>query len=48
VVKSAYFTFRNAFTEVMSIELKVEKGDYEKAVGWLRDLITGLVFTKER
>ncbi|GFZ50626.1 hypothetical protein JCM24511_08384 [Saitozyma sp. JCM 24511] len=48
VVKSAYFTFRNLFTEVMTIELKVEKGDYEKAVGWLRDLITGLVFTQER
>lgn len=48
ISQNAYFTFRGRFSEILVIELKVEKAEYEKAVGWIRDLITGLVFAKDR
>lgn len=48
VVQNAHFSFRGAFSEVFVISLKVEKADYEKAVQWIRDLVTGAVFNKER
>jgi Zn-dependent M16 (insulinase) family peptidase len=42
------FTVRGRFSEVLVIGMKVEIADYEKAIGWMRDSITGLVFTKDR
>lgn len=48
ISQNAYFTFRSRFSEVFTAEMKVEKGDYEKAIGWMRDLIQGLIFAKER
>ncbi|EIW67501.1 hypothetical protein TREMEDRAFT_33585 [Tremella mesenterica DSM 1558] len=48
VSHSASFSFRNSFSEVFLISLKVEKPRYEEAVEWIRDLITGGIFTKER
>lgn len=36
------------FAECLRLSIKVETALYEKAVGWLRDLVYGAVFTKER
>ena len=30
------------------VSLKVEKGDYEKGVDWIKDLISGCIFDNER
>lgn len=30
------------------VSLKMQKEDYEKGVQWIRDLVTGAVFSKER
>lgn len=46
--QNAYFSFRGCFAEVFTISLKVERADYEKAVQWIRDLVTGAIFEKER
>jgi len=48
VSQNAYFSFRGCFAEVFTISLKVEKNDYEKAVQWIRDLVTGAIFEKDR
>ncbi|KAI0815109.1 Metalloenzyme, LuxS/M16 peptidase-like protein [Irpex lacteus] len=37
-----------AFSELLRIALKVERNNYETAVAWLRDLIYGSHFDKER
>lgn len=36
------------FTEFARISIKVETAHYESAVTWLRDLVWGAVFDKER
>lgn len=36
------------FTEILTLDLKVEKADYSKALEWMRDLIEGLRFEKDR
>ncbi|KAI6005289.1 Metalloenzyme, LuxS/M16 peptidase-like protein [Pisolithus orientalis] len=36
------------FTEMLRVTLKVQVGQYESAVAWLRDLIWGAIFDKER
>ena len=36
------------FPETMRITLKVEPANYEVAISWLKDLIYGSVFDKER
>ena len=48
VSQSAHFSYRGVFSEVFVISIKVEKADYEKAVGWIRDLVNGVVFVPER
>ena len=37
-----------SFPETMRVSLKVEPANYEPAVAWLKDLIYGSVFNKER
>lgn len=37
-----------AFAETLRVSIKVETAAYETAVAWLRDLVYGAVFTKER
>ncbi|KAL4071016.1 Metalloenzyme, LuxS/M16 peptidase-like protein [Scleroderma citrinum] len=36
------------FTEVLRVSFKVEVGQYESTVAWLRDIVWGAVFDKER
>lgn len=48
VSQNAYLTFRGMFTEILTLDLKVEKADYAKALEWMRDLIQGLRFEKDR
>jgi Zn-dependent M16 (insulinase) family peptidase len=36
------------FTNTFRVTIKVEKARYETAVAWLRDLLYGSVFDKER
>lgn len=36
------------FTDTLRVGIKVEKAEYETAVAWLRDLIYGSEFDKER
>jgi Zn-dependent M16 (insulinase) family peptidase len=36
------------FTELLRVSLKVETGMYDAAVSWLKDLLYGSEFTKER
>ena len=36
------------FAENICIDLKIEKANYEKAIGWLRDLVWGSEFSVER
>jgi hypothetical protein len=36
------------FTEILTLDLKVEKADFGKALEWMRDLIKGLRFEKDR
>jgi Zn-dependent M16 (insulinase) family peptidase len=38
----------NNFTETFRVSIKVEKAGYETAIAWLRDLIYGSEFDKER
>ena len=40
--------FRGDFSEIFVVSLKVEAGDYAKAVVWLRDAIMGSIFDAER
>jgi Zn-dependent M16 (insulinase) family peptidase len=42
------FGISDAFTENFRVSIKVERSAYEKAVAWLRDLVYGAVFDKER
>lgn len=37
-----------SFQELVRVSIKVETAAYEKAVAWIRDLVYGLVFDKER
>ena len=48
VSQSAHFSYRGCFAEVFVVSLKMQKEDYEKGVQWIRDLVTGAVFSKER
>jgi hypothetical protein len=48
ISQNTYFTFRGRFSEVLVVEMKVEKAEYEKAIGWIKDLMTGLIFAKDR
>ncbi len=38
----------NNFTDTFRITIKVEKAKYETAIAWLRDLVYGSEFDKER
>jgi hypothetical protein len=38
----------NAFTETLRVSIKVENSAYETAVAWLKDLIYGAEFSKDR
>jgi hypothetical protein len=38
----------NSFAETMRVSIKVETAAYESAVAWLKDLVYGSEFTKER
>ncbi|KAL0951071.1 hypothetical protein HGRIS_007809 [Hohenbuehelia grisea] len=38
----------NTFTDLLRVSIKVETKLYETAVNWLRDLVYGIVFDKER
>lgn len=38
----------NAFEELLHVAIKVEKDRYETAVSWLKDLLYGSEFDKER
>jgi len=38
----------NNFTDTFRITIKVEKSKYETAIAWLRDLVYGSEFDKER
>lgn len=42
------FSFRRAFQENLCVSIKVETARYPEAVAWLRDVLAGAVFTKER
>lgn len=42
------FGISNICTETLRVSLKVETARYEQAVAWLRDLLYGSQFTKER
>ena len=44
----AGFGLSDQFTEFARISFKVETAHYESAVTWLRDLVWGTVFDKER
>ncbi|TYJ56451.1 hypothetical protein B9479_002854 [Cryptococcus floricola] len=48
VSQLAHFEIKGNFAEVMVVRLKVQKDQYEEAVQWLRDLLTGVIFDKER
>jgi Zn-dependent M16 (insulinase) family peptidase len=48
VSQSASFSYRGVFAEVFTVSIKVEKADYEKAIQWIRDLVSGAIFDKER
>lgn len=37
-----------AFSEILRVALKVQRNNYDAAVSWLRDLIHGSQFDKER
>jgi Zn-dependent M16 (insulinase) family peptidase len=37
-----------AFSEVLRVSIKVERNSYDIAVSWLRDLLHGSQFDKER
>jgi Zn-dependent M16 (insulinase) family peptidase len=38
----------STFEEAMSVIIKVEKAQYETAISWLRDLLYGIQFDRER
>lgn len=42
------FGISDIFTETLRVTIKVELSSYEKAIAWLRDLVYGAVFDKER
>ncbi|KAK8858824.1 hypothetical protein IAR55_003054 [Kwoniella newhampshirensis] len=48
VSQQTHFEFKGSFAEVLCVSLKVQKTQYGEAVEWLRDLMTGAVFSKER
>ncbi|WWD18715.1 hypothetical protein CI109_103169 [Kwoniella shandongensis] len=48
VSQDTHFEFRGVFAEIVCVSLKVQKTQYEEAVSWLRDLLTGAIFSKER
>lgn len=48
VSSGSKFSIRSCFSEAFTIFIKVEKSQYNEAVTWLRDVLLGSVFTKER
>jgi Zn-dependent M16 (insulinase) family peptidase len=48
VGQSCSFTYRGNFSEVLSVALKVQASQYAEAVAWMRDLVTGCIFTHDR
>lgn len=42
------FGISNAFTDTFRVSIKVETALYENAVAWLKDLVYGSEFDKER
>lgn len=48
VYTGSNFAFRRFFTETFTISMAVEKESYAEAVAWLRDVVSGSIFTKER
>nr|XP_019045357.1 cytoplasmic protein [Kwoniella bestiolae CBS 10118]OCF24287.1 cytoplasmic protein [Kwoniella bestiolae CBS 10118] len=48
IYQQACFEFRGGFAETLCISFKVETKRYEEAVTWIRDLMSGVIFDKER
>ncbi|WVO17244.1 hypothetical protein L204_104936 [Cryptococcus depauperatus] len=48
VFQSADFYFENNFAEVFVVTLQASKDQYEEIVPWMRDLLTGSMFDKDR
>lgn len=48
VAYGAEFGTNGTFEELLRVNIKVEKGRYETAVLWLKDLFYGSEFDKER
>jgi len=44
----AAFGMNNQFCEMLRISIKVETALYDIAVAWLRDLVYGSIFDKQR
>ncbi|KAK4688517.1 presequence protease, partial [Tremellales sp. Uapishka_1] len=48
VSQSVSWDVRGSFAELFGVGLKVEKAQYEEAVAWIRDLVSGSIFSKDR
>lgn len=48
VDQDSNFSYRRCFAENFTVSIKAEKENYAQAVSWLRDVLTGSIFTKER
>jgi hypothetical protein len=48
VTHSLSFGFFGDFSDLLTLYFKVEKAHYADAVAWVRDLIAGSIFSKER
>ncbi|WWC62849.1 uncharacterized protein I303_105447 [Kwoniella dejecticola CBS 10117] len=48
VSQQTHFEFRGNFAEVLCVSLKVQTQQCEEAVAWIRDLVTGAIFTQDR
>lgn len=48
VSQGTSFSYRGSFSEVLTVSMKVEAAQYAEAVTWIKDLVTGAIFTKER
>lgn len=48
VSQGSDFAYRGCFSEVLTVSMKVEASQYGDAVSWIRDLVTGCVFSQDR
>ncbi|OCF37287.1 cytoplasmic protein [Kwoniella heveanensis BCC8398] len=48
VAQMCHWEFRGNFAEVLCLSLKVQKTQYEEAIAWIRDLVTGVIYDKDR